>query len=372
MIQEGSAEVNSLKPLCSLCWICFSCKIFSVHCNSSQTSDVYVFSPFELLAVDTILLRITWNSYTPFYTPVILSPQTVLRMTYSFYFSFHLPSFLAFELLPTSPKSLISLPAWSPSTWGSEEGRCLKESITALCTQNRHLPAMNTVQSRCLAGANSYGSETSDIACHIGTSQHTSLLTAWAHLAGVLNYWKNVISLLRREPAPTSSLNFKQPHYSWGSQCIIFKSLSKHITPDKMWNVEQGADVLFVHCIETDSASTVTVSSREMHLAGPRVTKESMQRAGNNSVPGQVVLTGPGDLGVHSEERRGKERHLSNSGVLAAKTMFLRNALDTLLKRKNKISVLLRYTEWAFIVLVPCSLGSRVQEKFRPISEFDS
>lgn len=80
-------------------------------------------------------------------------------------------------------------------------------------------------------------------------------------------------------------------------------------------------------------------------MAGPRVTKESMQRAGNNSVPGQVVLTGPGDLGVHSEERRGKERHLSNSGVLAAKTMFLRNALDTLLKRKNKISVLLRYTE---------------------------
>lgn len=73
-----------------------------------------------------------------------------------------------------------------------------------------------------------------------------------------------------------------------------------------------------------------------MHLIGPRVTKESMQRAGNNSVPGQVVLTGPGDIGVQSEEKGGKQRCLSTSGVLAAKMMFLRNVLDTLLKEKNK------------------------------------
>ena len=73
-----------------------------------------------------------------------------------------------------------------------------------------------------------------------------------------------------------------------------------------------------------------------MHLASQWVTKESMWKAGKNSVCGQVVLTCPGDLGVHSKERGGKQRCLLTSGVQAPKTMFLRNALDPSLKRKTK------------------------------------
>lgn len=75
---------------------------------------------------------------------------------------------------------------------------------------------------------------------------------------------------------------------------------------------------------------------------------------------------------MHSEERGGKQRCLSTSGVFAAKTMFLGNVLDTLLKTKIKISLQFRYTEQTFIVLVPCSQGIRVQGRFGPISDFDS